>query len=41
LPAINAVGRVLVEDAKLGADEGFPSIEEVEQFVSNQTAEEE
>jgi len=40
LPAINAVGRVLVEDAKLGEDEGFPSLEQVEQFVSNQTAEE-
>ena len=41
LPAINAVGRILIEDAKLGADEGFPSIEQVEQFVSRQRQEEE
>jgi len=41
LPAINAAGRILVEDAKLGEGEGFPSVSEVEQFISNQRTEEE
>jgi len=40
LPAINAVGRILVEDAKLGEDEGFPSIKQVEEFVSRANEEE-
>lgn len=41
IPAINAVGRILVEDAKLGEDEGFPSIQQVEEFISGQREEEE
>jgi len=41
LPAINAAGRILAEDAQLGEGEGFPSVDQVEKFISNQRTEEE
>ena len=40
IPATNAAGRLLIEDAKLGADEGLPSLEDIDNFLSNQTEEE-
>jgi len=39
IPATNALGRILLEDAKLGEDEGLPSLEDVENFLSGQTEE--
>ena len=40
IPATNAVARILNEDRKLGEDEGLPSLEDVQNFLSNQTEEE-
>ena len=39
IPATNAVARILNEDRKLGEDEGLPSLEDVENFLSGQTEE--
>lgn len=35
VPTVNAVGRVMIEDAKLGADEGLPSLQDLEEFLSS------
>lgn len=39
IPATNAVARILNEDRKLGEDEGLPSLEDVQNFLSGQTEE--